>query len=779
MLRLHFSIHGLFFLLKNIFNHFNTNYMNTSAVKRISVFLIGLLTAQASVSQNVAINASGTAANASAILDLDGVSGFAGPNGYKGFLVPRMTSAQRTGIVTLPAAAQGLLVYQTDGVQGFYYNTSTTTTPSWVYMVPSTSGAWNVLGNAGITQPASPAIYGTSVFGAAENWMGTSDARDVVFGTTNIERMRLFSSGQLSIGSSLVGAKLDVHQVTATAAGRFTTYGNTNDIELRRAQGTQAAPAATTVAGTVLGRIFGQGYNGAGYTSAASISMETDATGGTATDMPGRIVFNTALDGTGTPLVERMRITNAGLVGIGTTPLTSLDVNGAFSERFSTAAAAAAVVIPANVSLFRLSLTAGATANALTSTSPQDGQYLTIINEDDNTCTFGGFTIPAIAGSVAGVGYFVYSGTGAVWRQISSAPASGGGSGWGLTGNAGTDGGTTNFIGTTDARALSFRVGGVGTTFRSGLIDHQAGGSTFFGYQAGKTVASGGNLSCTGMGYQALTVVTGTHNSAFGRMTLAANTSGTANTAIGSLSMQQNVNGAQNTAVGVNSLNGTTSGTGNTSVGYQSMYFNTTGTYNTAVGYLAYNFGNSFTNSMVLGADATGVNNVSANNQVFVGDQAITSIKGQVSFTTYSDGRVKKNVQENVPGLTFINELRPVTYNYDHDKQVELSGGKKNPDIQGQYEIEQIKFSGFIAQEVEGAANRTGYDFSGVDKPVNGKGLYGLRYSEFVVPLVKAVQELSSENNALKEKVETISENNKAMRAELDKIKSMLEARNN
>jgi hypothetical protein len=34
-----------------------------------------------------------------------------------------------------------------------------------------------------------------------------------------------------------------------------------------------------------------------------------------------------------------------------------------------------------------------------------------------------------------------------------------------------------------------------------------------------------------------------------------------------------------------------------------------------------------------------------------------------------------------------------------------------------------------------------GFDFSGVDKPKNNADFYGLRYAEFVVPLVKAVQE--------------------------------------
>ena len=55
--------------------------------------------------------------------------------------------------------------------------------------------------------------------------------------------------------------------------------------------------------------------------------------------------------------------------------------------------------------------------------------------------------------------------------------------------------------------------------------------------------------------------------------------------------------------------------------------------------------------------------------------------------------------------------------------------------------------SGFIAQEVQESANRLGYDFGGVDAPKDAakdasKRTYGLRYAEFVVPLVKATQEL-------------------------------------
>jgi trimeric autotransporter adhesin len=101
-------------------------------------------------------------------------------------------------------------------------------------------------------------------------------------------------------------------------------------------------------------------------------------------------------------------------------------------------------------------------------------------------------------------------------------------------------------------------------------------------------------------------------------------------------------------------------------------------------------------------------------------------------------------------------KLKPVTYNLD--KQALNSFYKNN--LHGNDSLvnakEQIIYSGFIAQEVEKAARETGYDFSGVDKPKNEKDAYGLRYAEFVVPLVKAIQEQQQTITGLEKKYEAL-----------------------
>lgn len=102
-------------------------------------------------------------------------------------------------------------------------------------------------------------------------------------------------------------------------------------------------------------------------------------------------------------------------VGIGTnTPETKLQVNGAISYVPAEADAATTVVIPDNVSAFRLKLTAGGGNTTLSLTNGKEGQVLTIYNQDDNTATFEGVQIIATTGSAT----FMY--IDGAWRVTAS-----------------------------------------------------------------------------------------------------------------------------------------------------------------------------------------------------------------------------------------------------------------------------------------------------------------------------------------------------------------------
>ena len=149
------------------------------------------------------------------------------------------------------------------------------------------------------------------------------------------------------------------------------------------------------------------------------------------------------------------------------------------------------------------------------------------------------------------------------------------------------------------------------------------------------------------------------------------------------------------------------------------------------------------TNSIAIGYQVS----VTAANKVYVGNDAMSTIGGVVNWTATSDGRFKYDVRADVPGLDFINRLRPVTYHFDARKLLTFHHDCTE-DLEAAFaEKENTRYTGFIAQEVEEAAKQCGYEFSGVDVPQNENEVYGLRYAEFNVPLTKAVQELDQKLN--------------------------------
>ncbi len=268
-------------------------------------------------------------------------------------------------------------------------------------------------------------------------------------------------------------------------------------------------------------------------------------------------------------------------------------------------------------------------------------------------------------------------------------------------------------------------------------------------------------------GYHALySNTTGWSNTANGFRTLYFNTLGNENTASGYDALFSNTTASNNTAFGTEALYSNTTGQANTAIG-SSLYYNTTGNQNTAIGHTAlYNNITGFHNIAIGSASgpAPGFTNLSntigigndgsyqhgASNQVVIGNASMLVIAGKVGWSILSDARIKNTINEDVKGLDFILKLRPVTYHISNAAITAVTGSKETPDFPGKYDGEKVKYSGFIAQEVEQAAKAANYEFSGYDTPKNEWGLYTIKYAEFVVPLVKAVQELNAVNEAQK-----------------------------
>jgi hypothetical protein len=269
----------------------------------------------------------------------------------------------------------------------------------------------------------------------------------------------------------------------------------------------------------------------------------------------------------------------------------------------------------------------------------------------------------------------------------------------------------------------------------------------------------------TALGYRGLySNTSGVMNAASGYQTLYSNQTGNYNTAHGANTLYSNT-GSDNTAMGAYTLYYNTSGFGNTAYGLEALLNNTTGSYNTGVGFVAGPTSGALSNTTSIGYDAA----TSASNSVAIGNSSVTSIGGYANWTNFSDGRFKKNINHNVPGLAFINKLVPITYTLDIDgietmrhkgtTAVRGPDGSTAPHLtddpatkQAMKEKAAVVYTGFVAQDVEQAARSVGYDFSGVDKPKDAQqSFYGLRYSDFVVPLVKAMQELSAQNDSLQQ----------------------------
>ena len=330
------------------------------------------------------------------------------------------------------------------------------------------------------------------------------------------------------------------------------------------------------------------------------------------------------------------------------------------------------------------------------------------------------------------------------------------------------------------------------------------------GLNAGSAINNNLADNTTAIGRDALTALTsGTGNVAVGYQAADALTIGNYNTALGYTALSASVDGDYNTAIGYEALLSYEGADGegkNTAVGHKAGKFVSTGIYNTFVGeeagegitgtpltgnnntalgqYAGKELegaaqGNTFvgaaagstteagventclgyatraqddtaTNQVVIGNNLTGTKD----NAVFIGNDSShieNDFNADAAWNHSSDVRQKTDIKDESLGLSFIKDIRPVTYKhkspsefpqewdaYDADDKEPMGGDKT--------------IHGFIAQEVKEAMDKAGVDtFQGWSDGIDGR--QRVSFEAFVMPLIKSVQELSAKVEELEAKL--------------------------
>lgn len=321
---------------------------------------------------------------------------------------------------------------------------------------------------------------------------------------------------------------------------------------------------------------------------------------------------------------------------------------------------------------------------------------------------------------------------------------------------------------------------------RSNINGHS---NTAIGYQANYTNSNGirnaivgmqamysnvGGASSVAIGWQSLYANTsGNYNIAVGATSLLSNTTGASNVALGQNALRLNTTASFNAAVGAGAMYNNTTGTPNIGIGYYALYSNSTGSYNVASGYesLYYATGNANTafghstgrlistgvQNTLLGAYAgyTGTNNLSTgsnntligynaaassasvNNEITLGNSSIATLRCQVTtITSLSDERDKTNIVDLTGGLSIVNAVRPVAFDWNT-----RDGAKV-----GEHD------TGFIAQQLKQAQQDTGVTIPGLVYESDPEKLEA-GYGKLLPFMVKAIQELSAKVAALESEI--------------------------
>ena len=216
---------------------------------------------------------------------------------------------------------------------------------------------------------------------------------------------------------------------------------------------------------------------------------------------------------------------------------------------------------------------------------------------------------------------------------------------------------------------------------------------------------------------------------AIGRQALTAQDGGSLNTAVGYQAGDSVTDGDNNTLIGGGAGGAITSGTNNIAIGQASGSVLATGSNNVYIGRDSDASSTGVNNEIVIGEGTAG----NGSNTVTLGNGSVSGLHCQVSsISALSDKRDKTNIEHSGYGLNIIENLKPVTFEWD-----QRDGKRKG-----------LKDVGFIAQDLQSVDDE-------YIRLVNSNDPEKLQatYGRLIPIMAKAIQELSAEVKQLKEKL--------------------------
>lgn len=657
------------------------------------------------------------APNASAQLDVSSTT--------KGILTPRMTTVQRTTIVS---PANGLLVFDNTINSFWFYNGV-----AWTEILSASSG-WGLSGNAG----TNPAV----------NFIGTTDNNDIIFKRNNVRAGKIgvtnTSYGLDALNPATTGSFNTANGASALSSN---TTGDHNTANGRAALFSNTTGKNNTATGS--GALFNN-TTGESNTANGAVALSSNTTGISNTANGYRALLSNTTGQLNT--ASGVSALNDNTTGSFNTAVGVNALSSNTTGNNNTASGVSALNNNTTGSYNSALGTAALGANTTGEDNTGNGYRALFRNTTGDNNSAHGYQ--ALYNNTTGNGNTA-NGVNSLYNNSTASSNT-------ATGMNALYSNTTGSSNTANGSGTLFynTIGEFNTaTGAAALGDNTTGNeNTANGYRALDFNTTGNRNTANGVfalqnnitgsfntanGYKSLlNNTTGDNNTANGYQALYSNTSGSVNIAIGDNALFGNTTGDNNIANGSSALGSNTIGDDNTANGYFALFSNSTGNKNTASGMYALYNNTTGVNNTGIGYDAQ-VPSASGSNQVRIGNTFVTYAGVEVAWTITSDRRRKVGITTTSLGLDFIKTLNPVSYYRSNDE-------KKRTEY------------GFIAQEMEEALNKAGATNNGIITK-DDAGMYSMRYNDLIAPMVKAIQEqqlliddLKKENAAIKEQLQKI-----------------------